>query len=74
MIELSYTTIGDRKAFVLPGGVAPATPLNDGDRLKLIETPAGILLCKINDETAVQLEIAQDVMERRRDALRRLAE
>lgn len=74
MIELIYTKIGGRSAFVFPDGETLTTPLNEGDRLKAIESPGGILLCKIDAETERQFEIARDVMRDNREALRRLAE
>jgi len=74
MFELNFTTIGNRKAFVIDDEGDSGIRLTDGERFHAIESPAGFLLCKIDPETIAQVEIAQEVMKNRRDALRRLAE
>jgi putative addiction module antidote len=74
MLQLSYTAIGNQNAIVIPDDVGSRLDFNEGDTIQAIETPAGIFLCKVDPETAEQLDIAREVMEQRRDALRRLAE
>lgn len=74
MTTLRLTAIGDGFGIVLPETVLKQLDASDGDEIRLIETPNGAILQKVDAETAQQIEIAADVMDRRRDALRRLAE
>jgi len=74
MTTLKFTAIGDGLGLVFPAEVLERMQAAAGDEIKLIETPNGAILQRVDAETARQLEIADDVMDRRRDALRRLAE
>ena len=74
MIQLSFTTIAGQNAFVIPDDAISRVGFRKGDVIQAVESPAGLFLCKVDEETAEQLDIAMKVMDRRRDALRRLAE
>jgi len=74
MTELTVTMVGDRPAVILSDALAERLNVTEGGKLRVIESPAGALLCVLDDESADQIGIATEVMERRREALRRLAE
>lgn len=74
MTTLKLTPVGDGYGVVLPEEVLNRLQATDGAELQLIDTPNGVTIQKADAETASQLEIAIDVMNRRHDALRRLAE
>jgi hypothetical protein len=74
MFQLSFTTVAGQNAFVIPDDVVARVRFRKGDVIQAIESPAGLFLCKVDKDTAEQLEIGMKVMDRRRDALRRLAE
>ncbi|TWT37257.1 hypothetical protein KOR34_22040 [Posidoniimonas corsicana] len=74
MTTLRFTTIGDGLGLVLPPEVLERLQAFDGAEVQLIDTPNGALIQRVDADTAEQIEVAKEVMERRRDALRRLAE
>jgi hypothetical protein len=74
VFTVNFTMNGDCPTFVLPKEVADRFSFSPEVQVRAIESPAGLLLCRADEETAKQLEVALDVMDRRRDALRRLAE
>lgn len=74
MTELTVTMIGDQPAVILPADLAARLNVSEGGKLQAVESAAGALISRCDSETAAQLDIALDVMDRRRDALRRLAE
>ncbi|MEM6799083.1 MAG: AbrB/MazE/SpoVT family DNA-binding domain-containing protein [Planctomycetota bacterium] len=74
MTKLKFTAVGDGLGLVFPPEVLSHLQASDGDEIRLVQTPNGAILQKVDAETAKQIEIASDVMDRRRDALRRLAE
>lgn len=74
-----FTTGSEGLTLVLPAEILSHLQAADGVELQVVETPSGVTLqraaaCEDQTETAKQVEIAMEVMERRRDALRRLAE
>lgn len=74
MTTLKVTKLEDGLGIILPSETLQHLQVADGAELQIIDTPNGISIQKADKETAAQLEIAVDVMNRRHDALRRLAE
>ncbi|MEM1304792.1 MAG: hypothetical protein AAGG46_07835 [Planctomycetota bacterium] len=74
MTTLKFTALGETLGLILPPEVVEHFDAVDGDEIKLIQTPGGAILQKVDAETARQLEVAARVMDHRQDALRRLAE
>lgn len=74
MRSLRVTSIDNQPAIILTPELAARLRAEPGGEVQAIESAAGALLQPLDAETATQLDIATNVMERRRDALRRLAE
>ncbi len=73
-MKLKVTTVGNSTGVVLPRELLVRLRLNKGDTLYVTETPDGIKLTPYDPEFARQMEVAEDVMHRHRDLLRRLAD
>lgn len=71
---LSVTTVGNSIGVVLPRHVLERLRVDKGDKLFVLETPAGIELTPYDPEFAEQMAIAERVMREDRDVLRKLAE
>ncbi len=73
-MKLKVTTVGNSAGVVLPRELLARLRLNKGDTLYVTETPDGIKLAPHDPEFARQMEIAEDIMHRRRTLLRKLSE
>ncbi|HBE81959.1 MAG TPA: AbrB/MazE/SpoVT family DNA-binding domain-containing protein [Blastocatellia bacterium] len=71
---LSVTTVGNSIGVVLPRHVLERLRVDKGDKLFVLETPAGIELTPYDPEFAEQMAVAERVMREDRDVLRKLAE
>ena len=74
MTPLKLTTVGNSVGIVLPKELLEKLRVDQGDTLYVIETQNGIELIPSNPELAVQMEVAERVMQEDRDILQRLAE
>ncbi len=74
MTTVKITTVGNSVGIVLPKELLERMRVSKGDRLHVSETPNGLELTPYNEEFAKQMEVAEQVMRRRRDVLRKLAE
>lgn len=72
--KLKLTAIGNSTGVVLPKEVLERLHVERGDELALVETPDGITLTPYDPELAEQMEVAERIMRRRRNLLRKLAE
>ena len=72
--KLKLTAIGNSTGVVLPRELLEKLRVQRGDELMVLETPDGITLTAFNPEFAAQMEVAEKVMRRRRNLLRKLAE
>ena len=72
--KLKLTAIGNSTGVVLPKELLERLRVSRGDELMVLETPDGIKLTPYDPEFARQMEVAEKIMRRRRDLLRRLAE
>lgn len=73
MKTLKLNRIGNSVGLVLPKEILSRLRVAEGDTLYLTESPDGYRLTPFDPEFAEQMEAAEAVMRRRRDALRELA-
>ena len=73
MVKLKVTTVGSSAGVVLPKEVLARLKLEKGDTLFLTEAPDGYRLTPYDPEFERQMDLARQVMRRRRNALRELA-
>jgi putative addiction module antidote len=73
MIELKARTIGNSTGVTFPKEVVDRLKIKSGDTLYLTESPDGYRLTTYNPEFARQMQVAESVMRRYKDALRELA-
>jgi len=71
---LKITTIGNSAGIILPKEMLERLRVEKGDTLLAIETPNGIELTAYDPSVAKQIEVAEGVMRKYRDVLRKLAE
>lgn len=70
---LKLGRIGNSVGVILPKDVLAKLRVREGDVLYLTEAPDGYRISQYDPEFARQMEVAEEVMRRRRDALRELA-
>ena len=74
MTTVTVTTVGNSTGIVLPKEVLQKLRVSKGDRLHVTELSDGVKLAQYDEEFAKQLEVAEGVMRKRRNVLRKLAE
>ena len=74
MTTLKVTTVGNSAGVVLPKEMLERLRVNKGDVLYVVETPDGIELTPYDPEFASQMDVAERVMRKRRNVLKKLAE
>jgi putative addiction module antidote len=72
--KLKLTAIGNSTGVVLPRDLLEKLRVGRGDELMVLETPDGIKLTPYDPEFARKMEVAEKIMRKRRDLLKRLAE
>ena len=73
MLKVKITTVGSSVGVILPKEALNRMKAKKGDVLYLVETPDGYELTPYDKNFAEQLEAAENVMGRYRNALRELA-
>jgi putative addiction module antidote len=73
-MKLKLTTIGNSTGLILPKELLEKLRVKKGDELHVLETKDGIELRQLDPEFARQMDVAENVMRRRRNLLRKLAE
>lgn len=73
-MKLRITTIGNSAGVILPKELLARLRLGKGDALYALETPDGIRLTVFDPELAAQMEVAEQVMRKRRTLLNKLAQ
>jgi len=73
MVELKARTIGNSTGVIFPKEVVDRLKIKSGDTFYLTESPDGYRLTPYNPEFARQMEVAESIMRRYKDALRELA-
>lgn len=71
---LKVRKIGNSSGVILPKEVLEKLHVKDGDTILAIETKGGVELTAYNPVVARQMEVAERVMKKHRDVLRKLAE
>lgn len=74
MLKVKITTVGNSVGVVLPREALARMRAKKGDTLYLVENPHGYTLTPYDQAFAEQMETAEKVMRRYRNALRKLAE
>ncbi|MCD9031041.1 AbrB/MazE/SpoVT family DNA-binding domain-containing protein [Luteimonas sp. Y-2-2-4F] len=73
-MKLKITTVGNSAGVILPKELLARLRLSKGDTLYALETPDGIRLTAFDPELASQMEVAEEVMRKRRALLHKLAQ
>lgn len=73
-ITVKLTTVGNSTGIVLPKELLEKMRVQKGDLLHVLETPDGISLTPLNTEFARQMDVAEGIMRKRRNLLKKLAE
>ncbi len=71
---VKITTVGNSAGIVLPKEVLSHMNVQKGDSLYVTQSRDGIHLVPYDEEFALQMEAAREVMRENRDVLRKLAE
>lgn len=72
--KLKITQIGNSVGVVLPKDLLAKLRVDKGDTLTVTETPDGIALNAFDETKQKQLEVAERVMRKNRNMLRKLAQ
>ncbi|MDE0283825.1 MAG: AbrB/MazE/SpoVT family DNA-binding domain-containing protein [Gammaproteobacteria bacterium] len=72
-MRLKVTTVGNSTGVVLPKDLLSKLRVGKGDSLYAVELPDGVKLTPYDEEFERQMEIAEDIMRKRRNLLRELA-
>jgi putative addiction module antidote len=73
-MKLRITTIGNSAGVILPKDLLARLRLDKGDELYAVETADGIRLSAYDPTLAAQMEVAEQVMRKRRNLLHKLAQ
>ncbi len=73
MQQVKVTQIGNSLGVVLPKDVVERLGIARGQQLSLSETPNGIELSPFDPDFEEQMRLAEEIMDRYRDTLRKLA-
>ena len=73
-MKLKITAIGNSAGVILPRELLARLRLGKGDELFAIETPDGLRLTTYDPTLAAQMEVAEQVMRKRRALLHQLAQ
>ena len=71
--KLKLTAIGNSTGVVLPKELLEKLRVQRGDELMVLETPDGITLTAFDPVFSAQMDLAEKVMRRRRNLLKKLA-
>lgn len=73
-ITVKLTAVGNSTGIILPKELLDRLRLSKGDVLHVLETPGGIELVNFDPEFAKQMDVAEGIMRKRRNLLKKLAE
>lgn len=73
MHRLKARAVGNSTGVTFPREVLDHLKIGNGDELYLTDSPDGYLLTPYDPEFARQMELAESIMHRYRDALKQLA-
>lgn len=69
---LKLTSVGNSVGIILPKEILNKLGVEKGDSLYVIETPEGIELTAYRADFAAQIDAAEEIMRKNRDALKML--
>ena len=73
MLEVKVTSIGNSMGIVLPKEALSKLKAGKGDVLYLVDSPEGLTLTPYREDFAEQMEAAERVMKKYKNALHQLA-
>jgi len=73
-MKLKITAIGNSAGVILPKELLARLRVEKGDELYALETPDGVRLTTYDPELAAQMEVAEEVMRKRRLLLHKLSQ
>jgi len=73
MIKVKITAVGNSMGILLPKEALSKMKANKGDTLYLVESPEGYTLTPYEKDFGHQIEVAEKVMKKYRNALQKLA-
>jgi putative addiction module antidote len=73
-MKLKITAIGNSAGVILPKELLARLRVDKGDELYALETPDGVRLTTYDPELAAQMEVAEEVMRKRRTLLKKLSQ
>ena len=73
MLKVKITAIGNSMGIVLPKEALTKLRADKGDTLYLVDTPEGLTLTPYQQDFSAQLDAAEKVMKKYRNALHELA-
>jgi len=73
MIKVKVTAIGNSMGILLPKEALSKMKADKGDTLYLVESPEGYTLTPYDENFGIQIEVAEKVMKKYRNALHKLA-
>ena len=73
MTSLKITSVGNSAGVLLPKELLTKLRVDNGDVLHVIETENGIELTPYDPEFDAQMAVAEDIMRKDRDILRKLS-
>jgi len=73
-VKLKVTQIGNSVGIVLPKEVLAKLRVSKGDTLTVTETPDGVNLSPFDEIRQKQIDVAEQVMRRNRNMLRKLSQ
>ena len=73
MLKVKITAIGNSMGIVLPKEALTKLKADKGDVLYLIDSPEGLTLSPYSKDFEAQMEVAEKVMKKYRNALHELA-
>jgi putative addiction module antidote len=74
MTTVKVIQVGSSTGIVLPKDVLERLRVSKGDTLHIVETTGGVELTPYDPDFDAQMEVAEKVMRKRRDVLKKLAE
>ena len=73
-LKLKLTTVGNSTGVIFPKELLERLRLSKGDELQVLEVPGGVTLKVWDDGHAKLMDMAERIMRKRRNLLRKLAE
>ena len=73
-MKLKLIPVGNSTGVILPKELLEKLRVQKGDELHVLETPDGVQLVPFDEQFAKQMDVAEGVMRKRRNLLRKLAE